>query len=249
MRGAFLVTNYNKQDTIAESIKSMLQQEYSDINKDAAQMDILVVDDGSTDHSADILKYLEKKYTNIKVKYGTTNKGIGIRRNQLLTEAIKQNYDFIIVGDSDDMFTSAIVNNTLNVLREGADVVYCSYHHVDYLYDPIRDGQVEIEAPEESEIKFKEGKQNVSHVGLCVTNRFFHIGYPEAKYGEDFEYLYKLMDAGAKFKKIRTVWDKTGKMILNAGYCYVRSANGVSIKHKAEIEKRDKEFLESKFSK
>ena len=49
-----LMVNYNKEDVIAETIESVLGQSYKNIQ-------FIIVDDGSTDRSADIIReYAER---------------------------------------------------------------------------------------------------------------------------------------------------------------------------------------------
>ena len=242
MRGCFLVTNYNKQTQIAECLKSLLNQKYHD-DLDIT-MDIIIIDDGSIDYSVDVIRHFEKKYDNIIAYYYSENAGIGIRRNQLLTYAENGEYDFAIVFDSDDIATETLVNNSVNMFEDGGDVFYNSYHHVDYLGEPI--GQnFEVEAPDEKDITIEEGagKQNVSHGGLCIKKDFFHVRYPEVKYGEDHAYLYNLMQAGAEFRKVKVHWNKDHNMLVDAGFFYMRSPDSVSTVHKDEISKHDREFF------
>jgi glycosyltransferase involved in cell wall biosynthesis len=224
----------------------LLDQHYNeDIEK--PEMDILIIDDGSTDYSVDVIKYYDKKLDCIKAKYRKENIGIGKTRNELLEMVRVGEYDFFIIMDSDDMATQTLVNNTIAAFNEneGGDVYYNSYHHLDYLKNPIGNN-FEIEAPDEDKITIMNGagKQNVAHGGLCVRKKFFHIDYPEDKHGEDHEYLYKLMENGAIFKKVPVHWNKENTMMLDAGFYYLRSLDSVSTVYKDEIEERDQKFFD-----
>ena len=55
-----LMVNYNRGTTIGESIKSVLAQTYTDL-------ELIIVDDGSTDDSLEILKEYEAKDKRVKV--------------------------------------------------------------------------------------------------------------------------------------------------------------------------------------
>lgn len=244
MRGCFLVANYNKQAYIAECLHSLFNQ--TDLDELDLTMDVILIDDASKDHSLEIVADFVKKNKGLKVIMNKKHRGIGKTRNMLLEEAINGGYDFLIVMDSDDIAYPTLAHNAAAQIKEGADVVYTSYNMFGCHYRPIDGLPIVIEAPDEDKITVKAGagKQNVSHGGLCVSKDFFSVLYPEIQYGEDHEYLYKLMDCGAKFKKIPVVWDEKHLSILNSGYIYMRNPGGVSITHKKEIDERDRKFFE-----
>lgn len=86
-----IVPVYNTEKYIRECIESILTQTYPEIQ-------IILVDDGSTDHSLDICKEYEGKNTNIEV-YHQENKGVSAARNTGLKH-VKGEYIFFV--DSDD---------------------------------------------------------------------------------------------------------------------------------------------------
>ena len=58
---SILIPLYNSEEYVAETIDSCLNQTYENI-------EIIIVDDGSTDSSLEIAKKYEKKYKHIKVE-------------------------------------------------------------------------------------------------------------------------------------------------------------------------------------
>ena len=84
---------YNAGELLKESIESAVKQTLKDI-------EILCVDDGSTDNSVEILKDLSKKYDCIKI-YTQENEGSGSARNRALDES---SGEYIAFLDADDIF-------------------------------------------------------------------------------------------------------------------------------------------------
>ena len=92
---SIVVPCYNVQDTIKETIESILKQDFNNY-------EIIAVDDGSFDKTSDILKKLKIK-NNIKV-ITQTNKGLGAARN---TGINASNGIYICLLDADDLWVSS----------------------------------------------------------------------------------------------------------------------------------------------
>lgn len=71
---SFVTPNYNDGKTIEAMVDSIMEQDYPNIEQ-------IIVDDGSTDNSKEILEKLEKKYDKVKVLYLEKNEGACIARN------------------------------------------------------------------------------------------------------------------------------------------------------------------------
>lgn len=84
---------YNDEEYLDKSINSIINQSLKDI-------EIICIDDGSTDNSLKLLKDLEKKYNFIKI-ISQENKGAGKARNAGLKIA---KGEYIAFLDSDDIF-------------------------------------------------------------------------------------------------------------------------------------------------
>lgn len=85
-----IVTVYNKQENIKKCLLSILNQSYKNIN-------VLVIDDGSTDKSAQIIKNICKQDTRFNYYYQENN-GVSSARNYGLNKA-KGKYVLFIDGD------------------------------------------------------------------------------------------------------------------------------------------------------
>lgn len=97
---------YNDEEYLKEAIRSIQDQKMSDI-------ELICVDDGSTDSSLDILNELSSKYDFIQV-FSQENQGSGSARNKGLDVA---EGEFIAFLDSDDIY---IDNNALKVMYDTA---------------------------------------------------------------------------------------------------------------------------------
>ena len=108
-----VITCYNYVEYVGEAIQSVLSQTYDNI-------DLLVIDDGSTDDSLDIInKY--QSHDRVRI-ISRANKGIVYTRNEALRQ-VKS--DFICFLDADDYFDESYVSDMVAVAEStGADVTY-----------------------------------------------------------------------------------------------------------------------------
>lgn len=113
------IPTYNRKKYLKETIDSILAQAYKDY-------EIVIVDDGSTDGTKDILKDI-----NVPVTYHwQENSGDAAARNKLIELAQGQYISFI---DSDDLLMPNAIQRMVEVMEaEGGNViVYGSYFRID----------------------------------------------------------------------------------------------------------------------
>ena len=114
-----IVPVYNCEDYLEESIKSILNQSFKDI-------EVICFDDGSTDNSLEILNELSMQENRIKV-YTQKNQGSSVARNNALEKA---SGDYIYFFDADDYIVDdcleKIYNNAIN---NDSDIVFFKYDH------------------------------------------------------------------------------------------------------------------------
>ena len=91
---------YNGEDYIEQAIDSLL-------NQTVKHFEIIVIDDGSTDASLEILRSYEKKDKRVRV-YTQENKFAGVARNLGIEKARGEYLAFL---DSDDFFASNLVED------------------------------------------------------------------------------------------------------------------------------------------
>lgn len=108
-----IIPTYNRAHYITEAIESVLAQTYS-------HFEIIVIDDGSTDDTREILK----KYTD-KMKYlYQPNQGVAVARNRGLREARGEYVAFL---DSDDCWVAEKLEKQVAYLNEHPEVaVVCA---------------------------------------------------------------------------------------------------------------------------
>lgn len=110
---------YNNVQYLEECINSVLAEKNLSI-------EIVAVDDGSTDGSGQILDDYAKKYENIKV-FHQGNSGVSVARNLGLEKA---EGECICYLDSDDHYRSEVLEKGLNLCREkNLDVIFFTYEN------------------------------------------------------------------------------------------------------------------------
>ncbi len=113
-----IVPIYNVQDYLPTCIRSILRQSYKNL-------EIILVDDGSSDKSLQICKQFEKKDNRIRL-YHTNNLGLSHARNVGLDHV---NGNYILFVDSDDYIDKNMVARMLTKSND-SDLVICNYKKV-----------------------------------------------------------------------------------------------------------------------
>ncbi len=117
MKLSVVIPVYNEKNTI-EQLVNLVR------SVDGVDLEIVIVDDASSDGSVEILKNLEEKYPDLKVIYKTANKGKG---DTLRLGFAHTSGDYVIVQDADLEYDPQDYKKLLRTLEENnADVVYGS---------------------------------------------------------------------------------------------------------------------------
>ena len=116
---SIIVPVYNGEKYLSETLESILNQDY-------AEKEIIVVNDGSTDGSEEILQsYIEIKYLSQE------NKGVPVARNRGIEESTGE---FIAFSDQDDVWKSSKLTDQVHFLLENPRCDYVISKRKIYFY-------------------------------------------------------------------------------------------------------------------
>ena len=120
-----IIPCYNKESFIAETLDSVLLQTYVKAIKE-----IIVIDDGSTDGTASIVKAKSSVYPIIKYIY-QDNGGVSAARNTGIKNA---QGDYIAFLDADDLWLPGKIERQYKALRQHPEVglFYTDLYKYDY---------------------------------------------------------------------------------------------------------------------
>ncbi|PHN07566.1 glycosyltransferase family 2 protein [Flavilitoribacter nigricans] len=115
------ITNYNYGKYIRKAIESVFQQSFQDV-------ELLIIDDGSTDNSKEIIEQYADR-PNVRVIY-QQNKGLNITNNIALQLA---NGRYIMRLDADDYLVADALEKMVNILEADPEIglVFPDYYLVD----------------------------------------------------------------------------------------------------------------------
>ncbi|EGO62912.1 glycosyltransferase family 2 protein [Acetonema longum] len=114
-----IVPAYNVSLYIGECIYSVKQQTYKN-------WELIVIDDGSTDHTFEIAQRCAKGDEKIRV-HRQENQGVSVARNKGMELAQGQ---WVVFLDGDDYWTPELLAKLVAEKQtSGADVAYCGYNH------------------------------------------------------------------------------------------------------------------------
>ena len=118
MKYSVIIPVYNVENYLHRCINSILIQEYTDL-------EILLIDNGSTDSSGIICDTYASEYSNISV-YHIENHGVSSARNFGLAKA---QGEFICFVDADDYLVGNLFSDMENQLDSSLDLLVFSYYN------------------------------------------------------------------------------------------------------------------------
>ncbi len=119
-----IIPTYNRAHFLLNALKSIFEQKYNNI-------EIIIVDDGSTDNTVDIVNDLKKEHPDILYFSNERQKGPSGARN---TGILKSSGDFLAFLDADDVWLPGHLQGGMKILRDHSDidVIFGNYKVVDY---------------------------------------------------------------------------------------------------------------------
>lgn len=172
-----IIPAYNNEIYISRCIESVLGQTYRNI-------EIIVINDCSTDNTGDIIQRYLTKDNRIAYYHNENNIGVGYTRNKGI-ELAKGKYIYFL--DSDDYIETTAISDLYNGIKEG-DSFCCTTL-----------GFKEINGKRKSHIRLIEELELLQSPSVCL--RLFNkniidksnIRFSNLKIGEDLEFVFKLL--------------------------------------------------------
>ena len=176
-----IIPVYNGERYLAQAINSVLDQTYRPI-------EIIVVDDGSTDRSAEVAR----SFSETVHYYCQPNSGSGAARN----EGVQRSHgSFIAFLDADDLWVKEKLSIQVALLEAdpGLDMVF---GHVSQFYSPDLDEAIK------KKVACPTGTLPGYHVGTLLIRRetFLHVGVfnPALQCGEFLDWSFRAKERGLK---------------------------------------------------
>lgn len=113
---SIIIPAYNCEKYIERCIKSIIEQSNDFV-------EIIIINDGSTDNTQQICEGFAPKHNNIKI-INQENRGVSYSRNIGIQNACGK---YVMFVDSDDYLVENSLEAVLKLLTEGIDVLRCSY--------------------------------------------------------------------------------------------------------------------------
>ena len=113
---SIVIPIYNSEKTLLNCIRSVKRQKFDPL------IELILIDDASTDQSKKICRLLKKQNQNIQIIYNKKNLGVSISRNKGIKKA---KGDYIIFLDSDDYFCNNVFDKIYSIVKNNDyDVLY-----------------------------------------------------------------------------------------------------------------------------
>ena len=185
---SIIVPIYNAEKFLVECIESLL-------NQTKQELEFILVNDGSTDQTEEIIKKNKDK----KIKYfKNKNQGIGKTRNFGIDKATGK---YIMFVDSDDFLEKDACEKLYKKMeQERADVVVCNFYK-------LEDGnREEVKIQPFSSTTLEEQPQLLLEINLAPWNKLYrtellkkhHIRFVETLKYEDAPFVVEALDKARK---------------------------------------------------
>ena len=183
-----IVPLYNAAPFIGEALESVLASSYRPI-------EIIVVDDGSTDDSLSVAQTIAVQHTEIKVLH-QANAGVSAARNHAIREA---QGEYILPVDADDKIGATYIEHAVEAMQENVRIVGCKAHF-------FGDKQGEWRLPAYSPALL--ARKNMIHIcSLFRKAEWKRVGgfCEEEIFREDWDFWLSLMELGGTYVRLDEV--------------------------------------------
>ncbi|OIQ28384.1 MAG: hypothetical protein BM564_09955 [Bacteroidetes bacterium MedPE-SWsnd-G2] len=203
---SIITPNYNGEKFIKRCIYSVLNQTY-------VNWELIIIDDGSTDESLNIIKEFESNYGNVSCICLNGNNGAAVARNKGI-EAAKGNY--IAFLDNDDAWLPKKLERQLQFMKSNEyDLSFSSYYSVDENFE----NQYLVDA-----------KSEISYSRLLTTNYLgcLTVMYNAGRIGKHYFPLIRKRQDWALWLKLLRILDIKAYGIKEPLAIYTRRKQSVS---------------------
>ncbi|MDR3046762.1 MAG: glycosyltransferase [Bacteroidales bacterium] len=209
---SIIVPVYNVENYVSKCIESIINQTYRNL-------EIIIINDGSSDKSGEICSSYAIKDNRITLIH-QENQGLSMARNNALDIASGEYIGFV---DSDDWIALDMYYTLYNnAVEYDADISMCNFYYVN------QNGEKSSYSNESNSIKVLEGVYKIAHnirlSNNCVWNRLYKrylfndIRFPKGKSFEDIFVMHRLVD-------------NANKVVLSSQckYYYLRRENSITL--------------------
>jgi len=225
------IPTHNRADILSNAVESVQAQSYPNI-------EIMIVDDGSTDSTPAILKQLSSKYENVIHHRFDIPKGACAARNQ----AINMSSGKFVTGlDDDDRFLPHRISDLVSRYEEGISLISSSYS--------IYDGQQRREDfPKKQTITLADIKEK-NHIGnqaMILRRRVLEVGGFDSnlKAWQDYDLWFRLIH---KYGPAKTINNYSYEVNVDTNRTRISTSSNAYIgfqqfieKHKALLNKKQR---------
>lgn len=197
LKASFVIPSHNNAAWLAHAVKSAQKQNY-------ANLEIVVVDDGSTDSTRRLMEFMAKADTRINYIRLENNRGRSAARNVGNQAATG---DFIMVLDADDIAYPDRAKITAEKIARGAQFVHGSFDYIDAIGSMLGRHIADVF---NLDIAIKEKVNRIVHSSSAYTKELAlrnpYRGEEASKLGlDDWAFQLECALGGAKFEHIATV--------------------------------------------
>lgn len=182
-----LVPCYNCEKFVSKCLDSIIHQTYENI-------EIIIIDDGSTDGTQSILNEYAEENSNIALVSHETNKGVSYTRNELILMA---KGDFIQFVDADDWLEHNMIEEMISVVTSDVGVVCCANDNREENGGYVSDSELRNEVlTKEQQIEYFFNNFGSGHLWnkLIRAELFSSIRFnDDYKDGEDADVYWKIL--------------------------------------------------------
>jgi glycosyltransferase involved in cell wall biosynthesis len=133
-----VMPTYNRADLLPKTIASILSQDLEDF-------ELLIVDDGSTDNTAAVIREIQARDARLRYVPLPENRGIGFVRQTGLQHASGK---YIALADSDDLWLPGKLKAQVEALEKypEIDILFSDFWNIDYVRGTEASGFAETQA-------------------------------------------------------------------------------------------------------